>query len=81
MSEKIEPLWTAAELGAFLGYAERTVVRMASSHPGRLPPRAPTHMLRWVPEVCRTWAASSAAAMPAPAPKPKRGRPRKQVAA
>lgn len=75
MPEKIEPLWTAADLGKYLGYAERTVTRMASSHPDRLPPRAPTAMLRWVPEVCRAWAESSRAAIPAPARK--RGRPRR----
>lgn len=77
----MEQLWTAADLAKYLGYSETTVTRMASSHPDRLPPRVPTSLLRWVPDVCRKWAMGSAASPPPPAPKRKPGRPRKVAAA
>ncbi len=69
----VEPLWTPAELAKFLGYKESTVARMASEEPQKLPPRAPTSRPRWLPEVCREWAAGG------PRRAPKRGRPRKVV--
>lgn len=76
MSE-VEGLWGPAEVAQFLGYKESTVIRMASSEPAKLPPRvAALGKQRWVPEVCRKWAATNSA----PVAKPKVGRPRKVVA-
>ena len=67
---EVECLWTAKELGAYLGLTSNSVTSMASANPDRLPPRVPTmRVLRWVPAVCRAWAEG--------APVVKRGRPRK----
>lgn len=53
----IEGLWGAKDLAQFLGMSEKTVSRMASSDPERLPPRVQSIGLqRWVPDVCRDWA-------------------------
>lgn len=76
MSEA-EGLWGPAQVAAFLGYAESTVVRMVSASPDRLPPRV-GHLgkARWVPEVCRAWA--TAHSKPAEV-KVRTGRPRKKA--
>ena len=63
-----ERLWTAEELGAYLGLSPRTIVAMSSKCPDRLPPRVKTmHLLRWIPSVCQRWVEG--------APVVKRGRP------
>jgi hypothetical protein len=72
----VEDLWGPAEVARFLGYAESTVVRMATMEPAKLPPRvAGVTKSRWVPEVCRKWALARSA----PVEKRKIGRPRKVV--
>lgn len=71
-------LWTPADLARFLGYAESTVVRMASSDPDKLPPRVRAlRKPRWVPEVCRQWVLDHSRAEV----KPRIGRPRKVIPA
>lgn len=69
-------LWTASDLGAFLGLSAATVQAQASRSPERLPPRVRTlAMLRWDPDTCRAWAVASSEA-----PQRKRaGRPRLPV--
>lgn len=79
--EPIENTWGPAELARYLGYAESTVIRMASCEPEKLPPRIsgmPRHP-RWVPEVCRSWAIKRSDR--AEQVKKPRGRPRKVVMA
>ena len=72
-------LWTAADLARFLGYAESTVVRMATGEPHKLPPRVSTlRKPRWVPSVCRRWAADNNKAASGGV---KVGRPRRQQVA
>jgi hypothetical protein len=67
MSDMDEDLWDAQRLARYLGLATATVVCKASQKPHELPPRAPGHKQRWVPEVVRAWV------MPA---KARGGRPR-----
>ena len=65
--QNIDPsLWTAIELGHFLGLKPRTVTNLASAKPERLPPRVRTvSRLRWLPSVCFAWAeANSSLARP-----------------
>lgn len=72
-------LWTAADLARFLGYAESTVVRMVTGEPHKLPPRVSAlRKPRWVPSVCRRWAADSDKPVSGGV---KVGRPRRQQAA
>lgn len=53
----MEGLWGPSQLARYLGYAESTVVRMATREPQKLPPRVSAILKpRWVPEVCRKWA-------------------------
>ena len=52
----MEPLWTAADLAAYLGYTPGSVRALASSEPGRLPPRvAALTRQRWNPDTVRAW--------------------------
>jgi hypothetical protein len=54
-----DALWTVSDLAAFLGYKPSTVTRMVGSSPEALPPRvAAIAKPRWVPAVCRRWAAA-----------------------
>jgi hypothetical protein len=69
-----EDLWTPADLARFLGYAESTIIRMASGAPDKLPPRVRGMMKpRWVPGICRQWARDNSR----PETKVRLGRPRK----
>lgn len=68
--------WGPAELAAWLGYAERTVKRMVSEEPHKLPPRIrATHKPRWLPEVVYEWAREQSR----PIGKVKMGRPRNSI--
>lgn len=50
-------LWTPRELAKFLGYSVRTVERMASEEPEKLPPRIATlSRRRWLPSAALQWA-------------------------
>lgn len=73
-----DALWTPADLARFLGYAESTVIRMASAEPDRLPPRvAAMHKPRWLPSVAHQWAAQQSG-VTAPQERRKPGRPRRR---
>lgn len=72
MTEQVNNLWTADELGAFLGLSPRTVTDLASRNPSRLPPRVSSMAtLRWVPSLCQSWAERNSGQ-----PVRKTGRPR-----
>lgn len=67
-----ENLWTAADLGTFLGLSPQTVNTLICRNPNRLPPRVTAmSSLRWVPSVCHEWAVQNSGK-----PKSKAGRPR-----
>lgn len=72
MSETIESLWTADDLGRFLQLAPQTVQAMASRSPERLPARVTSmKSLRWAPSVCLAWSIKQSSVI-----KTRRGRPR-----
>ena len=72
MAACVEPLWTATELGAFLGLSPATVTALASRAPDRLPPRVKAiRALRWVPSLAQSWAIANSEK-----PRVKSGRPR-----
>jgi predicted DNA-binding transcriptional regulator AlpA len=49
-------LWTIRELAAFLGYSDKTVARMVSQAPEKLPPRVlALSRPRWEPSVVMEW--------------------------
>lgn len=73
MSEAIERLWNADDLGKFLGLSPQTITANASRSPGSLPARVSSiRALRWVPSVCHEWALKHSA----PPVRKKVGRPR-----
>lgn len=63
-----EPLWDAKRLGEFMGYTTKTITKMASHCPERLPPRSPSWKVRWHPDTVQEWAKGR--------PARKTGRPR-----
>jgi hypothetical protein len=78
MPDAPEPLWGPDQLAAFLGYSVKTVIRMASGEPHKLPPRVSgLSKPRWVPELCRQWVVNRS--LPTAATGPRRGRPRNVV--
>jgi predicted DNA-binding transcriptional regulator AlpA len=49
-------LWTTREPASFLGYSDKTVARMVSQAPEKLPPRVLSlSRPRWLPSVVREW--------------------------
>lgn len=49
-------LWTIRELADFLGYSDKTVARMVSQAPEKLPPRVlALSRPRWEPSVVMQW--------------------------
>lgn len=51
-----ERLWTIRELADFLGYSDKTVARMVSQAPEKLPPRVlALTRPRWEPNTVREW--------------------------
>jgi len=77
-----EALWDITRLAGFLGYSAASIKTMASRNPDRLPPRAPTKMVRWSPAVVRAWVArGQQQPSPTEQPDPQRhrgGRPRER---
>ena len=66
-----DPLWTPADLAAFLCLSRATISTLSSRSPDRLPPRVTRLSApRWVPEVCQAWV------LDAPPVRRKGGRPR-----
>ncbi|AEY69540.1 excisionase [Burkholderia phage vB_BceS_AH2] len=49
-------LWTTRDLADFLGYSDKTVARMVSQAPDKLPPRVEgLTRPRWLPSVVIEW--------------------------
>ena len=58
-------LWTIRDLAAFLGYSEKTIARMVSQAPEKLPPRVfALSRPRWEPSVVMAWVKGERVAKP-----------------
>ena len=56
MSEAMQPLLVREALAKVLGLSPKTVLRLSSQAPDRLPPRVRAmSVLRWDPAAVRTW--------------------------
>ena len=52
-----DEVWTAAQLGIFLGYKAETIRIYSTAHPDRLPPRiSGLKRPRWLRSVAMAWA-------------------------
>ena len=70
-----EPLWNADQLAAYLGLTPKTIGRLVTTHPERLPPRVATMKVnRWHPATVRQWAQDNSQRVE----RPRTGRPRQR---